>query len=374
VVCSSFQAIPELIGLLTTLTSFSASHNVIKEVPKTFSSLTGLVELDLANNSIPVLCVEMFRCTNLETLILDRNQITELPPEFGDLRKLKTLSYEGNHVLIPPDEIRLKGLKAMLNFYDLIIMNAPGCTFKECACDHLGTDLILDNFGLKELPDVVYRGMPRPGGSWDDPPAKMRRDRWAYGMTHLTRLSLVDNQLHQLPDMIGRMEAIQELLLTRNSLQEIPATLSSMQSLKILDARSNRLSKLPASIATITTLEMLLLDKNQISSLPINLGYLPALRALECTNNQLKDLPIDLCQSTSLRILALDANPLRMPPNEIIERGMRAIFDFLGRLFRCQSTQTLDLRTLAMEVPPTSSHPLSKISCLRDAFLCSISM
>ncbi len=40
-----------------------------------------------------------------------------------------------------------------------------------------------------------------------------------------------------------------------------------------------------------------------------------------------------------MRVVELDQNPLRMPPLEIVARGLRAIFDFLSRLHRCQSTQ-----------------------------------
>ncbi len=56
-------------------------------------------------------------------------------------------------------------------------------------------------------------------------------------------------------------------------------------------------------------------------------------------SNKLTSLPIDLCESKTLRVVELDQNPLRMPPLEIVARGLRAIFDFLSRLHRCQSTQ-----------------------------------
>ena len=75
------------------------------------------------------------------------------------------------------------------------------------------------------------------------------------------------------------------------------------------------------------------------NSLQDGLGHLPALREIHVKDNALTSLPIDLCQTQSLRILDVNINPLRMPPLEIVERGLRSIFDFLSRLWRCQTTQ-----------------------------------
>jgi len=337
---------PEM-GRLTALTKLSIALNKLEAIPPCFGEFVNVTTLSLIGNSISVLAVELFRCTALQTLLLDSNKITELPPELAQLVNLSTLSYEHNPVVNPPDEIRKQGLQPMLAFYQRIAKNAPSCQIKEAECDAIGGALILDDFQLEELPLVVHRGLPRPGEIWNE--NKMRRDRWGQGMTHLTSLSIKSNLLVELPELISRLHLLTSLVASQNRLSHIPDSLGNLTELALLDLTDNALSQIPRTSSKLLALRNLRVDNNCLVQLPDGLGLLPELRELHAKNNKLTALPIDLCQTETLRILDVDVNPMRMPPAEIVERGLRAIFDFLSRLHRCQSTQTLDLRALDLD-------------------------
>lgn len=221
------------------------------------------------------------------------------------------------------------------------------CEIKGAACQAIGGSLSLDDFGLVELPPVVHRGLPRPGESWNE--YKVRRDRWGLGMTHLTSLSIKSNYLVELPELISRLKVLTSLIASQNDLERLPDSLGNLTDLVVLDLTDNNLSYIPKTSSNLSELRVLLLDNNRLLELPDGLGLLPELREIHTKNNLLTSLPIDLCQSHTLRMLDIDVNPMRMPPLEIVERGLRAIFDFLSRLHRCQSTQTLDLRALDLD-------------------------
>lgn len=306
-----------------------------------------MTTLSVVDNAISVLPLELFSCVSLETLLLDRNNVTELPPEFAKLVNLATLSYANNPVVNPPEEIRRQGLNPMLAFYQRIVSNAPRCDIKGDECDAVGGELNLDNFQLEELPLVVHRGLPRPGELWDE--YKVRRDRWGLGMTHLTSLSIKSNCLVELPELISRLHLLTSLVACNNKLALIPDSLGKLTDLVILDVSGNSLSNIPRTTSNLSELRMLYLDNNRLLELPERLGFLPELREIHANNNLLTSLPIDLCQTETLRVLGIDKNPMRMPPLEIVERGLRGIFDFLSRLHRCQTTQTLDLRALELD-------------------------
>lgn len=334
-------------SFLTSLVELRLSHNNLQAIPPFFSEFKALTLLAMTHNAISILPTELFQCTSLEILNLDYNMVTELPPELAELRKLVTLTYKKNPVIIPPEEIRAHGHHEILRFYERILNSAPACNIKGMECDALSHSLNLDEFNLRSIPDVVFRGLPRPGGSWDE--QKPRRDRWAHGMTHLTSLSVENNLLIELPDLLPRLEHLAELKARGNALVGLPSSLGKMFTLTTIDVRENKLEELPATVSKLTCLQSLLLDDNLITSLPNGLGYLPELRNLEIRNNRLIDLPIDVCQTKSIKVLALENNPVRMPSQEVIARGMRSIIDFLSRLFRCQETHTLDLRALGLE-------------------------
>ena len=276
----------------------------------------------------------------------------------------------------------------MLRFYDLVLANAPACHFTGLEQEAVGGSLNLEGFQLHALPDVVWRGLPRPGKSWES--SALRRDRWAHGMTHITDLSIAGNLLDRLPDGVGRLHCLTNLNAADNQLEALPDTLGLLTNLRTLHLPNNRLRALPGTVTALRGLELLQLEDNRIATIPDGLGFLPVLEKIDVRSNALITLPIDLCQSSSIAgatclsprapplapqpngrrrgpapcpagfmplnappapraVLAVADNPVRMPPPEIVVQGLRQINDFLARMFRCQQTATLDLRSLDLK-------------------------
>jgi Leucine-rich repeat (LRR) protein len=358
---NKLKSIVPNLGQITSLVFLNVSSNQIEELSSAIGTLVNLETLLATDNMITLLPIFLFQCTSLKSLHLDRNKITELPPEFGTLSMLQDLTYEGNPVIIPPEEIRHQGLTGLLRFYNQIIVAAPACNLKGMECEIGGVSLDLSNFELAYLPELVYRGMPRPGGSWDDPPNRFRRDRWAFGMTHLKSLILDRNRISELPEMISRCAALETLSAAHNIIKFLPVAFTSLKSLQLLDLHCNSLERLPDSMSRLDDLRDLILDDNKITALPDGLGNLTDLQTLQVNKNLLANLPVDLCETKTLRVLGVNENPLRMPPHDIVSKGLRHIMDWLGRLLRCSQTQTLDLRGLGLSSVDYNILPIANV-------------
>ena len=64
-------------------------------------------------------------------------------------------------------------------------------------------------------------------------------------MTALTLLDVGSNLLGALPDAVGRLYALTELLAFRNELSTLPASLQFLTSLRVLDVSRNEITRLP---------------------------------------------------------------------------------------------------------------------------------
>jgi len=109
------------------------------------------------------------------------------------------------------------------------------------------------------------------------------------------------------PPTLSDMPELQELYLRRMNLREVPFDLMNLRHLRILDLSQNSLSAIPESLQHLTCLEELDLSDNNISMLPPELGLL------------------DPC----LKTLKLDGNPLRSIRRSILDRGTKAVLQYL---------------------------------------------
>ncbi|HAS44982.1 MAG TPA: hypothetical protein DCS93_31160 [Microscillaceae bacterium] len=70
--------------------------------------------------------------------------------------------------------------------------------------------------------------------------------------------------LEPLPDTMGDLTNLQELMLDSNGLTELPETIGNLKNLKILSLKNNRVTSLPESIKTLVNLEELHLSWNPL--------------------------------------------------------------------------------------------------------------
>jgi len=142
-------------------------------------------------------------------------------------------------------------------------------------------------------------------------------------MKNITRLTLSNNKITELPPAIANLENMEILNLFNNCLEEIPVSLSGMPKLRILNLGINKLAKLPRGFGSFPCIEVLDLSYNTLSEagLPSNFWIMSTLRALYLSDNEFELISPDVKNLKNLRILALRDNELVDLPQEIGELG-----------------------------------------------------
>ena len=134
-------------------------------------------------------------------------------------------------------------------------------------------------------------------------------------LSRLQELVLNRNQLATLPDSLGQLSRLQRLLLHGNQFATLPDSLGQLSRLRELYLGGNQLATLPDSLGQLSSLRKLALHGNQFATLPDSIGQLSSLQQLSVRANQLTALPDSLLKLRSLRVLLLHGNPaLKLPP------------------------------------------------------------
>lgn len=142
------------------------------------------------------------------------------------------------------------------------------------------------------------------------------------------------NNLTYLPTNIGHeLVNLQKLSMQLNKIRYLPTSVSEMKSLRYLDAHFNELHSLPQAIGRLTNLEILNLSSNfsDLKELPDTIGDLNNLRELDLSNNQIHALPETFGRLDNLTKLNLDQNPIVIPPVEVVNEGVEAVKDFMAK-------------------------------------------
>ena len=144
-----------------------------------------------------------------------------------------------------------------------------------------------------------------------------------------TELVLERFGLEELPPEIGNVNTLETLYLGGNQLDVLPPEIGKLNMLQNLFLSNNQLNYLPPEIGRLTDLQFLVLSDNQLLTIPPEIGNLAALSRLYLNNNQLNTLPSEIGKLTTLSDLLLMDNPLQSPPPEVISQGIPAIQDYL---------------------------------------------
>ena len=191
------------------------------------------------------------------------------------------------------------------------------------------TELNLSNYQLTSLPSEIGK------------------------LTKLTTLNISSNELTSLPSEIGKLTKLTTLNISRNQLTSLPSEIRNLTNLNKLDLFENQLTSLPPEIGKLTKLNWLYLSNNQLTFLPPEIGNLTNLTWLHVSNNQLTFVPAEIGNLTKLTELDLFENQITsfrqeiekltnlqringkhvmsLPP-EIVDKGVRATFQFLRKL------------------------------------------
>ena len=143
---------------------------------------------------------------------------------------------------------------------------------------------------------------------WDAPRLDRRRS-----------LNLSHREITVLPDSIGNLTNLTELILNSNQIKRIPESIGNLSGLTSLNLDTNQLEYIPESIVNLVGLTELILSGNQLYGLPDNIGNLTNLKGMgnlinlekiHLSYNHLTSLPKSLSNLSELQFLNIQGNPL----------------------------------------------------------------
>jgi internalin A len=192
-------------------------------------------------------------------------------------------------------------------------------------------------------------------------------------LVNLNHLSLNNNHLNSLPDSIGNLIYLTHLSAEKNYLASLPHSIGSLGNLARLSLNENHLESLPDSIGKLTGLIHLGLDNNLLLSLPESIGFLTDLNHLNLYSNRLTSLPDNIGRMVSLTTLSVGRNQLTALPDSIETRtGLSGLYlsgnrlkslpENIGRLV---NLITLDLDDNNLASLPESIGKLKKLRGFR---------
>ncbi|MFX0113212.1 MAG: leucine-rich repeat domain-containing protein [Candidatus Hodarchaeota archaeon] len=135
----------------------------------------------------------------------------------------------------------------------------------------------------------------------------------------VSSLGLPNKGLVVLPESIGNLAALQELILFSNHLEALPESFGKLKSLRFLNLVGNKLKTLPESFTELYSLQILYLNQNKLSNLPKTFGCLKKLQRLNLRNNRLQSLPKSLLELASLEFIWINEGVLKEDALNILE-------------------------------------------------------
>ena len=137
-------------------------------------------------------------------------------------------------------------------------------------------------------------------------------------LSSLKRVDLHNNKLERLPESIGNLGNLEELILKLNNIKVIPESISNLMRIKTLDFAKNDIKKVPEKIGELkNSLKILTLGDNNLKEIPESIGNLSNLEVLSFKNNSIKTLPNSFEKLVSLKRMFLDGNPIERIPEFI---------------------------------------------------------
>ncbi|XP_050247476.1 plant intracellular Ras-group-related LRR protein 6 isoform X2 [Quercus robur] len=381
------SSIPENIGNLSHLIRFDLHQNKISSIPPSIMGCSSLVEFYMGNNSLSSLPTEigvLSRLGNLDlhsnqlkeypveacklhlsVLDLSNNSLTGLPPEMGNMTTLRKLLLTGNplrtlrsSLVSGPTPALLKYLRSRLSEGEDSEITTPtkeDVITRAARLSIASKELSLEGLSLSAVPSEVWESgeiikVDLSRNAIQELPVELSscislqtlilsRNKikdWPgailKSLPNLLCLKLDNNPLRQIPsDGFQAVSRIQVLDLSGNasSLPEHPA-FSSMSHLQELYLRRMQLHEVPSDIFNLQQLRILDLSQNSLQSVSVEFQRLTSLSELGLSDNNISVLPPELgLLEPSLQALRLDGNPMRSIRRTILDRGTKAILNYL---------------------------------------------
>ncbi|XP_031475730.1 disease resistance protein RPV1-like isoform X1 [Nymphaea colorata] len=309
------HTIPDSIGLLTNLRELSLEGSqLLRELPDSICQLSLLKSLSLEGcYGLYTLPERLGDMEKLEELILDNTRIEIIPDSVGQLKNLRLLSLQGCKLLKAlPNSIR-----ELCSLRELKISGTNLRGFENDICHLVAiNELTSSSSELFGLCDQSHKA--------------------------IRHLHLIDAAIEELPDCVGRMENLEELLLECEMLRALPNWIERFsKKLTELEIRSKLLKTLPDCIGSLKQLTKVTLECDNLRALPDSIGSLEKILWLDLDCENLEALPDSVGRLSNIRTLEILSDNLKALPNSImslewVERlhlyclSLEAIPDFIG--------------------------------------------
>ena len=146
-------------------------------------------------------------------------------------------------------------------------------------------------------------------------------------LVNLKTLCIYAEKLESLSGAIGTLKSLNFLRIVDSKLKTLPPAVGELTGLEYLDLSGNTMIReLPESIGNLTALKELILFRCSLEELPGTLGGLKNLETLDISVNKLKTLPPSFGGLKKLSDLSLDYNLLDYPRS--LEGRINALADY----------------------------------------------
>lgn len=127
-------------------------------------------------------------------------------------------------------------------------------------------------------------------------------------------LNLSGNRLSDLPDELACLYKLRILFCSQNDFEHLPEVIGRLPALQMLGFKSNRIATVPAA-SLPPSLRWLILTDNRIERLPASIGKCLPLRKLMLAGNRLSHLPEEMANCRNLELIRLAANRFESLPD-----------------------------------------------------------
>jgi Leucine-rich repeat (LRR) protein len=121
-------------------------------------------------------------------------------------------------------------------------------------------------------------------------------------LRNLQNLVLTSNRITKIPKSIGQLYKLREINLANNQIAKIPKSMSQLSNLRTLILSNNKITKISEAICQLSNLRELWLDFNQITSVPDSITNLWSLQRLHLDNNKMVSRAASIDKLQNLRI------------------------------------------------------------------------
>ena len=189
--------------------------------------------------------------------------------------------------------------------------------------------LEISNVGIEVIPDEIgnlsnMRNLVLRKNKLSDLPVSVG------SLAKLKFLDLSDNSLTKLPDTMKNLVELQSLILNCNNLEFLPNQ-ESLVSLATLHIDHNKIERLPDGIYNLLHLAEIHASNNNIQEIGSEISEMPSLRLLDLSNNSLNEVPVELSDCSRLKELNLKGNPLK--DNRLkkmtVQCNTRSVLDYI---------------------------------------------